>query len=74
MLALRAWRGDSREARSVLVGPGPRQQFIEFLHWPAIDQLGEDIGQISLRVDSVNGASGLERCGMRQLISQMKNQ
>jgi hypothetical protein len=31
MLALRAGEGprSSREARSVLVGPGPRQQFIE---------------------------------------------
>jgi hypothetical protein len=55
-------RGRDQAARRarVLVGPGPRQQFIEFLHWPAIDQLGEDIGQISLRVDSVN------LCGLDQ--------
>jgi hypothetical protein len=32
----------SREANSVLLCPGPRQQFIEFLRGPAIDELGED--------------------------------
>src|ERR1022692_2364729 len=50
----------SREANSVLLYPGPRQQFIEFLRGPAIDELGEDVGQISLRVNAV------KFCGLDQ--------
>jgi hypothetical protein len=26
---------------------------VELLHWPAIDELREDVGQIGLRVDAV---------------------
>jgi len=50
----------SREANSVLLCPGPRQQFIEFLRGPAIDELCEDVGQISLRVNAV------KFCGLDQ--------
>jgi hypothetical protein len=51
-----------REANSVLLGPGPRQEFIELLHGPAIDELGENIGQVSLRVDFVQLCGLNERC------------
>ena len=50
----------SREPNSVLLFPGPRQQVIEFLHGPAIDELGEDVGQISLGIDAV------KFCGLDQ--------
>src|SRR5208283_3635265 len=50
----------SREPNSVLLCPGPRQQFIESLRGPAIDELGEDVGEISLGIDAV------KFCGLDQ--------
>jgi hypothetical protein len=34
--------------------PGPGQQRVDLLHGPAIDELGEDVSQISLRVEAVD--------------------
>ena len=42
----------SGEASSALVGPGPGHQFVETRGRPEIDQLGEDVGQIGLRLDA----------------------
>src|SRR5215470_5110156 len=33
--------------------PGPRQQFVELFHRPAIDEFGENVGQVSLRVEAI---------------------
>ena len=48
----------NRDSGGVLVaaalrGPGPWQQLVKLLHGPAVDELCEDIGQIGLRVESI---------------------
>jgi hypothetical protein len=45
-----------------LLNPSPRQELVEFLDGPAIDELGEDIGQIGLRVDAVKLGGLDQRC------------
>jgi transposase-like protein len=42
----------SGETCRVVFGPGPGHQFVETRGRPEIDQLGEDIGQIGLRLDT----------------------
>ena len=39
-------------ASSALGGPGPGHEFVQTGGWPEIDQLGEDVGQIGLRLDA----------------------
>jgi transposase-like protein len=50
----------SGEASSALSGPGPGHQFVQTGGRPEIDQLGEDIGQIGLRLDAAELA-GLDQ-------------
>ena len=50
----------SGEASSALGDPGPRHQFVQAGGRPEIDQLGEDIGQIGLRLDAAELA-GLDQ-------------
>jgi len=42
----------SGEASSALGGPGPGHEFVQTGGRPEIDQLGEDVGQIGLRLDA----------------------
>ena len=42
------------EAHSVLFSPCPRQQLVEIVRGPAVDELGEDVGEIGFGVDAVN--------------------
>ena len=42
------------EAHSVLFIPCPRQQLVEIVRGPAVDELGEDVGEIGFGVDAVN--------------------
>src|SRR5262245_64260503 len=50
----------SGEASSALGGPGPRHQFVQTGGRPEIDELGEDVGQIGLRLDAAELA-GLDQ-------------
>src|SRR5439155_7318481 len=43
----------SRQAGADLLGPSPGQQFVELLHRPAIDELGEDVGEVGLWIEAV---------------------
>jgi transposase-like protein len=52
----------SRQARAALACPDPRQKFIEPRGRPEIDQLGEHVGEINLRVDATELA-GLDERG-----------
>ena len=38
---------------AALRGPSPGQKFVELLHGPTVDELCEDVGQISLRVELI---------------------
>jgi len=50
--AIQDRRWSSGEASSALGGPGPGHQFVQTGGRPEIDQLGEDVGQIGLRLDA----------------------
>jgi hypothetical protein len=63
-----------REANSILLCPGPWQQFIDFMHGPAVDELVEDIGQISPRVNFVELCGFNERCDTCQLTRPRRDQ
>jgi transposase-like protein len=52
----------SGQASGALGGPGPRHELVETRGRPEIDQLGEDVGQIGLRVDAGELAGLDERC------------
>src|ERR1700676_864857 len=52
----------SSQASGVLGGPGPRHELVETRGRPEVDQLGENVGQIGLRVDAVELA-GLDDRG-----------
>ena len=54
--------GQASGVSGTLCGPGPRHELVDTRGWPEIDQLGEDIGQIGLRVDAVELA-GLDERG-----------
>src|SRR4051794_4956554 len=64
------WRvsGASAPSRSVLDGsrwfggPGPGQQFAEAAVWPVIDELGEHVSQVGMRIDAMQFA-GLDQRG-----------
>ena len=45
------------EACRALGGPRPRHEFVQTRGRPEIDQLGEDVGQIGLRLDATELAS-----------------
>lgn len=47
----------SGEASCALGGPGPWHQFVQTGGRPEIDQLGEDVGQIGLRLDAAELAA-----------------
>ena len=49
-------------ASSALGGPGPGHEFVQARSRPEIDQLGEHVGQIGLRIDAVEFA-GLDERG-----------
>src|ERR1700733_12402486 len=51
----------SRQARAVLPRPGPRQKFVEARGRPEIDELGQHVGEISLRIDATEFAALDER-------------
>ena len=42
----------SRQAPGVFGGPGPGHEFIQTRSRPKIDQLGENVGQVGLRLDA----------------------
>jgi transposase-like protein len=42
----------SRQAPGVFGGPGPRHEFVQTRGRPKIDQLGENVGQVGLRLDA----------------------
>ena len=50
----------SGETSCALGSPGPRHQFVQTGGRPEIDQFGEDVGQISLRLDAAELA-GLDQ-------------
>jgi len=50
----------SGEASSALGGPGPGHQFVQTRGRPEIDQLGENVGQVGLRLDAAELA-GLDQ-------------
>src|ERR1700687_5301054 len=50
----------SRKAPGVFGGPGPGQEFVQTRSRPKIDQLGEDVGQVGLRLDAAELA-GLDQ-------------
>ena len=50
-----------RQASGALGGIGPRHQLVETGGWPEVDQLGENVGQIRLRVDATELAGLDER-------------
>jgi transposase-like protein len=52
----------SRQARAALACPGPRQKFIEPRGRPEIDELGQHVGEIGLRIDATEFA-GLDERG-----------
>src|SRR3954452_9208386 len=60
--------GASAPSRSVLDGsrwfggPGPGQQFAEAAVWPVIDELGEHVSQVGMRIDAMQFA-GLDQRG-----------
>ena len=60
-IAIQDFSVSSRELPCALGGPGPRQEFIETRGGPEIDQLGEDVGQIGLRLDATELCSFDER-------------
>ena len=51
----------SRQARAALACPGPRQKFIEARGRPEIDEPGQHVGEISLRIDATELARLDER-------------
>ena len=57
-----ACSSSSGEACGALGGPCPRHELVETRSWPEIDQPGEDVGQIGLRVDATELA-GLDERG-----------
>src|SRR3954464_9203742 len=60
--------GASAPSRSVLDGsgcfggPGPGQQFAEAAVWPVIDELGQHVSQVGMRIDAMQFA-GLDQRG-----------
>jgi hypothetical protein len=50
----------SRERRSIVLNPCPRQEFVETGGGPEVHEFGEDVGQIGLGIDS------LKFCGLDQ--------
>src|SRR6516225_2482067 len=56
------WSCSGCEPVGALGGPGPRHELVETRGRPEIDQLGEDVGQIRLRVDAAELA-GLDQRG-----------
>jgi transposase-like protein len=50
----------SRLAPGVFGGPGPRHEFVQTRGRPEIDQLGENVGQVGLRLDAAELA-GLDQ-------------
>src|SRR3954463_2872805 len=60
--------GASAPSRSVLDGsgcfggPGPGQQFAEEAVWPVIDELGQHVSQVGMRIDAMQFA-GLDQRG-----------
>jgi transposase-like protein len=51
----------SHQARAALACPGPRQKFVEARGRPEIDELGQHVGEISLRIDAAEFAALDER-------------
>src|SRR5262249_36499452 len=51
----------SGQASGALGGPGPRHELVKARGRPEIHQLGEDVGQIGLRVDAIELATLDER-------------
>ena len=54
---------------AILFRPSPRQQLVELLHRPAVHQRGEDVGQIGLRVQSMELCALNERGQTRPIAS-----
>ena len=52
MAAIQDRSSSSGEASSAVGSPGPGHQFVQTGGRPEIDQFGEDVGQISLRLDA----------------------
>jgi transposase len=48
----RACSSSSRQAAGAIGRPGPRHQFVETRSRPQVDQLGEHVGDIGLRLDA----------------------
>ena len=42
--------------------PGPGHELVEARGWPEVDELGEHVGEVGLRIDAVQFA-GLDECG-----------
>src|SRR3954447_21735385 len=63
--------GASVPSRSALDGsgcfgdPGPGQQFAEASVGPVVDELGQHVGQVSMRIDAVQFAGLNQRCEHR---------
>jgi hypothetical protein len=55
-------RRSSGEGEPIVLSPCPRQEIVELLHRPAIDELGEDVGEVGLRIDAVELRSFDQRC------------
>jgi len=58
--AIQDRRASSGATCRMLGDPGPRHEFVQTRGWPEIDQLGEDVGQIGLRLDAAELA-GLDQ-------------
>ena len=53
----------------MLVGVGPRKEIVDATVGVAIDDLGDDVGEIGLRIDGVEFAAFDQRCDNRPILS-----
>src|SRR5262249_7806197 len=52
-VATRPCRSSGALIAGTVLRPSPRQQLVELFHGPTVDEFGENVGQISLRVEAI---------------------